>query len=534
MNKGMVYLVGAGPGDVGLMTLRGAELLSRADAVVYDALVSPELLHLAPPSAERVYCGKRAKCHTIPQEELVAILVSRAKAGQCVVRLKGGDPYIFGRGGEEAEGLATAGVPFEVVPGVSSLAAVPNYAGIPLTHRGYASALTVVTGHGDPAGGGGDINWTQLARMPGTKVIMMGTDRIRAIAEALTRNGLDPATPVAMVSWGTTGRQQSVEGTLATIGDVAEQAHLPPPSVTVIGEVVRLRSKLNWFENKPLFGQRVVVTRSREQAGQLSRRLRESGAEVIEVPTIKIVPPTQAEPLREAMKGLNSYDWLVFTSPNGVNAFFEHFFKRFQDLRDLGGARLATVGPATAAKLQELHLQVDLMPDEHVSTRIVDALEESGSLENLRLLLLRAEVATPELPRLLEEKGAIVDDIACYRTVPETEDPTGSAARLAEEGADWITFTSASTVENLHARFPLPALLQKHPGIRLASIGSETTKALASLGLTPAVQAKVHTIDGLVEALERSVKPRVRGQSIVLTTTPLPSMRSPKKHDTID
>src|ERR1051326_8085193 len=284
--SGIVYLVGAGPGDARLLTLRGAELLNRADVVVYDALVNPELLRLAPKSAEIIYGGKRSKEHAIPQNELNLLLIAKAREGKTVVRLKGGDPYVFGRGGEEAEQLADAGIPFEVVPGVSSFVAVPNYAGIPLTHRDFCSKLTLITGHEDPAKEASQIDWEQVAKTPGTQVIMMGTDRIGEIARTLVSHGMNSATPIAMGRWGATGQQQSIQGTLADIGTVARQSNIQPPTVAVIGEVVKLRPKLNWFERRPLFGQRVVVTRSREQASQLASQLHELGAQVLEVPTI--------------------------------------------------------------------------------------------------------------------------------------------------------------------------------------------------------------------------------------------------------
>jgi uroporphyrinogen III methyltransferase/synthase len=499
--NGMVYLVGAGPGDAGLLTLRGAEVLRRADVVVYDALVNAELLEMAPKSAEVIYGGKRAKEQAISQSELNELLISKAKTGKTVVRLKGGDPYVFGRGGEEAEQLADAGVKFEVVPGVSSFVAVPNYAGVPLTHRGFASKITLITGHEDPAKEASTVDWEQVAKTPGTKVIMMGTDRIGEIARILVARGMDAATPIAMVRWGTTGHQQSIEGTLATIADVAAREKISPPTVAVIGEVVKLRSKLNWFEHRPLFGQRVVVTRTREQAGTLAGKLHDLGAEVLEVPTIKLDAPTRREDLVDALLELNSYDWLVFTSPNGVTTFFEYFFRQFHDMRDIGGARIAAVGPATANKLKELHLQVDLMPDEALAANIAEAFSEFESIENLKICLLRAEVANSELPKALEALGAIVDDIACYKTVPETEDVTGAGARLQESGADWITFTSGSTVEQFHTRFDLPALMKKFPKMKLASIGPETSKALAALKVKPTIEAKEHAIDGLVEGI---------------------------------
>jgi len=503
-HTGTVHLVGAGPGDAGLLTLRGAELLGRADVVVYDALVNPDLLRLAPKTAEMIYGGKRSRDHAIPQEDLNQLLVAKAKEGKTVVRLKGGDPYIFGRGGEEAEELAEAGVPFEVVPGISSTVAAPNYAGIPLTHRDFCSTYQVITGHEDPTKPDSGLDWAQIARMPGTKVVLMGVERIRRIAAELVANGMAAKTPVAMVRWGTTGRQKTITGTLTTIADVVDAEKFTAPAVTIIGDVVSLRKKLNWFERRPLFGRRVVVTRTREQASQLSRQLAEQGAEVMEIPTIKVVPPEDRQPLVEAMGALGEYDWVVFTSPNGVTAFFEYFFKAFDDIRVVGRLRFAAVGPATAAKLKELHLAVDAMPEEYIASKVAAAIAKVDGVENLRILCLRAEVASPDLVAKLEELGAIVDDVACYRTVPETEDINGAAAKLVEEGADWVTFTSASTVENFHARFDLPALLKRFPSLKTLSIGPETSKALAALGLEPTAEAKPHNLDGMVKALERA------------------------------
>jgi uroporphyrinogen III methyltransferase / synthase len=508
-SKGAVYLVGAGPGDAGLLTLRGAELLGRAEVVVYDALVNPELLNLAPKTAEIIYGGKRASEHSIPQEKLNELLIAKAREGKCVVRLKGGDPYVFGRGAEEAEQLADAEVKFEVVPGVSSFVAVPNYAGVPLTHRDFSSKLTLITGHEDPAKEESKIDWRQVAKTPGTKVIMMGTDRIGQIAEMLASHGTPPETPIAVVRWGTTGRQHSISGTLANIAEVAAREKISPPTVAVIGEVVKLREKLNWFEKRPLFGKRVVVTRARgSSASQLAGRFSELGADVLEVPTIKIVPPTRREDVVDVLLELNSYDWLVFTSPNGVAIFFEYFFRQFHDLRDIGGARIAAVGPATANKLKELHLQVDLMPAEAVGVEIAKEFAEYESIENLKICLLRSEIANPELPKALEAMGAIVDDVGCYTTVAETQDRDGAAARLVESGADWITFTSGSTVEHFQTRFDLRHLTEKFPHIKLASIGPETSQALKSLGVQPSVEAKEHTMDGLVQSVLSASKNR--------------------------
>ena len=421
------------------------------------------------------------------------------------MRLKGGDPYIFGRGGEEAEALAAAKIPFEVVPGVSSVIAAPNYAGIPLTHRAHCSSFTVFTGHEDPDDAETALRHDQIAKIPGTKIVLMGTEKLSVWTQSLIAHGMSPDTPVAMVRWGTTGRQQTVTGTLATIAGLAAEKKLSPPVLTILGDVVKLRGKLNWFERRPLFGRRIVVTRRSEQAGSFAQRLTELGADVLEVPAIKIAPPKETDAIVDALLGLNAYDWLVFTSVNGVTAFFDIFFRRFQDLRDIGGVRIAAVGPATAAKLRELHLQVDLTPDEFTGKKIAAAFAKFQSIENLKMCLLRAEVANPDLPKALEDLGAIVDDIAIYKTVAETEDPTGAGATLLESGADWITFTSGSTVEHFHERFDLPKLLKKFPQTKLASIGPETSKAIRALGLEPALEAKEHTTEGLIAALLKAI-----------------------------
>jgi len=505
-SSGKVYLVGAGPGDLGLVTMRAMEVLKKADVVVYDALINQELLKFARSDAEIIYGGKRSNNHAIPQDQLNELLVEKARLGKTVVRLKGGDPYVFGRGAEEAGRLQAAGIPFEVVPGISSVIAGPNYAGIPITHRDHCSSFSVITGHEDPEKPEGSIDWNAVAKMPGTKVILMGVERIREISQKLIINGLPDSTPAAMVRWGTTGRQQTIQGTLATIAKLAEDRQFKAPAVTIIGEVVQLRSKLNWFENRPLFGQRIVVTRTREQASELSSQLRELGAEILEIPTIKIVAPEDHRAVVDAILGLNSYSWIVFTSPNGVSMFFDFFFKAFEDLRDIGGVRIAAVGPATAAKLKELHLKVDVTPEKYLASEIAEAMNNYESLENLSVLLLRAEVANQDLPEKLVEIGAIVDDVACYKTVPETTDITGVAEDFTGNGADWITFTSSSTVESFHQRFDLVEVRKKFPKIRLASIGPETSKALVHLGFQPDVEATKHSIPGLVEILKKVSK----------------------------
>ena len=505
-SKGTVYLVGAGPGDAGLLTLRGAELLRRAEVVICDALVNAELLRLAPSSAEIIARGNHKRDGGLTQEQLTELMLTRARDGKTVVRLKGGDPFIFGRGGEEAEMLAAEKIPFEVVPGVSSVVAAANYAGIPLTHRAHCSSFTVFTGHSDSADEQTALRYEQIAKIPGTKVVLMGMDNLADWTKSLIAHGMNPDTPVAVVHRGTTGRQKSAAGTLATIARLAAQEKISPPAITIVGDVVKLRGKLNWFESKPLFGKRIVVTRRPEQAGNFAQRLAELGADVLEVPTIKLAHPTERDAIIDCLLELNSYDWFIFTSANGVTAFFDMFFKRFQDLREIGGARIAAVGPATAAKLRELHLQVDLQPEEFTGKKIAAAFMKYQNIENVKMCLLRAEVANQDLPDALEEMGAIVDDIAIYKTVAETEDRTGAGARLLAEGADWVTFTSSSTVEHFHARFDLPKLMKQFPQLKLASIGPETTNNIVALGLKPTLEAKEHTTDGLIAALLKATK----------------------------
>jgi len=503
MEKGTVYLVGAGPGDAGLLTMRGAELLGRANVVVYDALCNPSLLKLVSPEAEIIFGGKRAGVHAIPQDQLNQLLVDKASDGKTVVRLKGGDPFVFGRGGEEAGELVKAGVSFEIVPGISSAIAAPAYAGIPITHRDHCSSFTVITGHEQPGKGGDSaIDWEQLSSDPGTKIILMGVDRIRSITDRLMENGLGRDTPVGMVRWGTTGRQKTLIGQLDDIADLVGKNDFQSPAVTIIGNVVGLREKLNWFEKLPLFGQRVVVTRTRQQASVLSNQLTELGAEVLEIPTIRIEDPDDKIMLKDGLLGLGSYQWLIFTSPNGVDRFFAYFFKAFDDIRDIGGCRIAAIGPATAAKLKDLRLNIDLMPEDYSAAGVAKAFQKSKdyTIENENVALFRAQIANPELPKALEKLGAIVDDIPVYKTVPETEDVTGAVAMMEEAGADWITFTSSSTVENFNARFGIVQSIEQY-GMKPISIGPETSKTLRNLDVEPAIEASTHTISGVVTAL---------------------------------
>ncbi|MGD1019931.1 MAG: uroporphyrinogen-III C-methyltransferase [Verrucomicrobiia bacterium] len=499
--KGKVYLVGAGPGDAGLITVRGLECIQLADVIVYDNLVNPSLLKHARPDAEIIFAGKMAKKHTLTQDDINALLVEKARDGKIVTRLKGGDPFVFGRGGEEAIELHKAGFKFEIVPGISSSIAAPAYAGIPVTHRAVATAFMVITGHEDPTKEENQVDWAGVAKFFGTRVILMGVERIGTIAEELVRHGASTETPVAMIRWGTTGRQQTIQGTLATIADVASKADFKPPAVTVVGEVARLRENLNWFEQRPLFGRRIVVTRSREQASELVRQLSELGADVLEIPTIRIQPPPSLAPLREAVDGLGEYDWLVFTSPNGVDAFFREFFARHKDIREVGPVKIAAIGAVTTQKLTELHLEVDLQPREFTTEALLVEFKKSVSCENLKMLLPRADLADQRLARGLEDLGAIVDDLDAYQTVPDTEDRNGHRARLLSEGADIVTFTSSSTVVNFCNLVDVPALVKQYPQMRFASIGPQTSQAAREKGLEVAVEAKVHTIPGLVESI---------------------------------
>jgi uroporphyrinogen III methyltransferase / synthase len=493
---GKTYLVGAGPGDLGLVTLRARELVERADVLIYDYLCNPELLRWARPGAEKIYVGKSAGNHTLSQDEINALLVKQARAGKIVVRLKGGDPYVFGRGGEEAEVLLEAGLEFEEVPGITSAIAAPAYAGIPVTHRECASSFTVVTGHEDPSKENSALDWKALASDRGTRIFLMGVERLPQITSRLMSEGADPATPVALVRWGTTGRQESVEGTLATIADIVRQRGFKAPAVTIVGNVVKLRRELNWFEHRPLFDKRIVVTRTRSQASALSGQLRELGADVLEIPTIRIVPVAADDLRREQLRLLSGlYDWIVFTSPNAVDIFFEQFFAVHKDIRALGTIQIAAVGPATTARLRALHIESQKQPREF-TTEALAAEFSDGEIMGRRFLLPRSNLANPVLSASLREHGGQVTEWVLYETVAETADETGTRERYQLEGADWITFTSSSTVENWHA-----LKLSLQPGARIpkyASIGPVTSAALRKLGYSVDIEAESYTISGLV------------------------------------
>jgi uroporphyrinogen III methyltransferase/synthase len=502
--RGIVYLVGAGPGDAGLFTLRGKEVLERAEVVIHDGLVNRELLRFAPPTAEIIYGGKHDRTRCVSQAELNALLVAKALAGKRVVRLKGGDPFVFGRGGEEAEVLAAAGIPWEIVPGVSSLHSVPCYAGIPLTHRQCASHVTVVTGHEGPSSPANKVDWAGLAKVPGTLVVLMGLRSIQAIAATLIAHGRSPDTPVAIVSHGTTARQQTVSGTLATIAELASRSGISPPAVTVIGEVVYLRQQLNWFERRPLFGCRVAVTQRFDLARPLLAALRQRGAEVLEVPATRWAPHPDRAQLDKALAKLASYDWILFANPLGVEFFFERFFQVHHDLRQLGPARLGAYGPRTGRKLREWRLQPAAVAPDHKTPLILEAVTNCGSVQEQRFLILRGDCAFEKVPEALEKLGAVVDVVPCYAVEPEKQDLTGGAAALAEEGADWIVFASGLAIEHFHERFNLPGLMARFPATRLAIASPTVQWALDRLSLTPAAVAKPDDAEDMANAIVRA------------------------------
>jgi uroporphyrinogen III methyltransferase/synthase len=500
MKEGKVYLVGAGPGDPGLITVKGMECLNQADVVIYDHLASAKLLKYAREDAETICAGKQHGSHTLPQDEMNKLMIEKARQGHTVVRLKGGHPFIFGRGGEEAEALAAERIPFEVVPGITSAIAAPAYAGIPLTHRKYTASVGIVTGHEDSTKPDSTVDWSKLATGVGTLVILMGVKNLAKIVEKLISAGRDPKTPVALVRWGTTPQQTTLVGTLETIVAQAETAKLKPPVAIVVGEVVKLREKLNWFEKRPLFGKTVVVTRTREQASELVARLSAAGADCLECPTIRVVPPQDWHPLDEAIDALDSYDWLVFTSVNGVCFFFDRLYEKGKDVRALKDVRTATIGPVTAKRLRDFGLKSDIMPQTYRAESIVEAFGQE-SMKGKRVLLPRAKEARPVLPVEVRKMGAIVDEIAAYQTEQARENADMLIKCLEERSVDLVTFTSSSTVRNLKALLPPERFESLIEGVTVASIGPITAATAKELGFNVDIEAQEYTIDGLCKAI---------------------------------
>lgn len=496
---GKVYLIGAGPGDPGLFTLKGKRCLEEADVVAYDALANHCLLAHAKQGAEMIYVGKRGGQHALPQEDIGRLLVERARAGKVVARLKGGDPFIFGRGGEEAEELASAGVPFEVVPGVTSAVAAPAYAGIPLTHRDFTSTVAFVTGHEDPTKEDTGIAWDKIATGVGTLVFFMGVGRLPEIVSRLVEHGRSPETPAAAIRWGTRADQVVVTGTLATLAERC--AGMKPPAVIVVGEVVALREKLRWFEDKPLFGKRILITRAREQASAFAARLEAAGAEVVEFPAIRIEPPESWKPLDAAIVRLREYQWAIFTSANGVHFFWDRLQRAGRDVRDLFAITVCAIGPATAAALLDRGIRADLVPAEFKAEGLLEAIGNER-VHGARILLARAAEAREVLPEELTRRGAIVDVVPAYRTVRNTDNADEVRGMLHDGKVHAVTFTSSSTVRHFLDLVgdEAAALLR---GVVVASIGPITAETAALHGIVSHIVPDSYTIPALADALVR-------------------------------
>ncbi len=509
---GKCFLVGAGPGDPGLITVKGLKLLQEAEVVIYDFLANPELLKHISPEAEVIYVGKKGGDHTLPQGEINRLIVDQASLGKKIVRLKGGDPFIFGRGGEEAEELAKAHIPFEIVPGVTSAIAVPAYAGIPLTHRRYNTSVAFFTGHEDPTKEVPSRDLEKETAGDQTLVFLMGVKNLSIIVERLIRHGRDPETPAALIRWGTTTRQKTVTGTLQTIIRKAEEAALTPPAILVVGKVVELRNTLNWFEQRPLFGKTMVITRTREGASGLVERLADLGAECLEFPTIRIEPPSDWSELDQAIQQIEEYSWIFFTSPNGVRFFFDRLKGLRFDLRVLKGVKIGVIGPATAQALAEFHLRPDLVPERYQAEYLLEVL--SGlSLSGQKVLIPRAEQAREVLPEGLRNMGAEVRVVSAYKTLPAQGEKEPLEEKLSREEIDCLTFTSSSTVINFLALFPRQKILPLLKNVAIACIGPITARTARDNGLQVTVVAEEYTIPGLVQAIERHYSSKLKAES---------------------
>ena len=498
---GMVWLVGAGPGDPDLITPKGRRCIEEADVILHDALIAGSLLDHARPDCEIIHAGKRAGAHAMKQEAINELLAEKAAAGLRVCRLKGGDPFLFGRGGEEAMHLHEAGIPFEIVPGITSAIAVPAYAGIPVTMRHLATSVRIITGHEDPEKAETGLDWAEIAATQGTLVFLMAVRNLSIIAERLTAHGLSPETPAALIANGTLPSQRAVCATLETIASAAEEARIAPPAVLVVGEVVSLRESLAWFEQKPLFGRRILVTRAREQASDLAEALMLRGAEVLEAPAIRIESLAESEAMREAARTASRHDWIVFTSANGVETFLQALMAAGLDIRAMGPARLAAIGLATADRLRAYGLRVEISPDCHIAEALLEAMTAAGPLAGQTILLPRAEQARAVLVEGLRAAGAEVTEVAAYRTVAAGINPE-VIEQLADNAVDLVTFTSSSTVRFFLEALPADLRQTLPDRLRAASIGPITSATLREAGLEPVLTAQESTIPGLVAAIE--------------------------------
>ncbi len=498
---GIVYLVGSGPGDPGLLTLKAAQKIAEADVIVYDYLAGHNFVHKAKPDAELIYVGKSGKQHTVEQNDINQILVTKAREGKTVVRLKGGDPYVFGRGGEEAEELAVAGIPFEVVPGITSAIAAPAYAGIPVTHRDHASSVTFVTGHEDPSKEESAIDWSVLGRNTGTLVFLMGVKNIEFISRELISNGMAPTTPTALVRWGTTPSQITAKSDLANIAGECRRRGMSAPAVLIVGSVVSLRDTLSWYENKPLFGKRIVVTRSREQSRKMAEKISANGGEPILFPTIEIAATSNYGPLDDAISRASEFDWILFTSENGVERFFKRFFNLGKDIRELAGPRFGAIGPVTANAISSRGIKVDMLAKEFVAEGLLEVFE-GEDLTGRRFLIPRAEKARDVLPDGLEKKGALVEVTPVYQTLrPSRAGVETIEKSFLDKSIDAVTFTSSSTVNHFMEMFEGADIKELLQGTLIASIGPITSNTLTHHGLRASIEAREYTIDGLIKAL---------------------------------
>ena len=505
MEKGKVYLIGSGPGDPGLLTVKAQKILRECDTVVYDYLANPTLLEETRPGTETIYVGKKSSDHTLSQTGINQLLVDLAKQGKVVARLKGGDPYIFGRGGEEAQVLRENGIAFEVVPGITSAIAAPAYAGIPLSHRDFTSTIGIVTGHERPDKTKSAIDWKGLSSAMGTLVFLMGVKNLTQICTNLIEAGKDPETPAAMIRWGTTPGQHTVTGTLKTMPDIAEKEGIKPPAILVVGQVVSLRASLNWFETRPLFGRRIVVTRARAQASDMRQRLEALGAEVVQFPTIRVQPPKSWAEIDAAIKQIQGFDWLIFSSVNGVTAFFERLFKSERDARALGGVSVAAIGPRTAGKVRDFGIVPDLVPEDYKAEGLLAVFPEEG--EGKKILFPRARVAREILPETLRKRGHQVAVIPVYETVMET--PGEEMVEEIRTGkVDMITFTASSTVRNFVDIMGGPEKKARAipATVKIASIGPITSETLREFGFRIDIEPPVYTIDALIEAIVAEIR----------------------------
>lgn len=500
MSVGNVYLIGAGPGDPKLITLKGADFIRKADVLVYDRLIHDNILKQARDDVERIFVGKSSVYHALPQEEITKTLIRKAKEGKNVARIKGGDPFIFGRGGEEAEGLAEAGVPFEMVPGITSGIAVPLYAGIPLTHRDYNASFAMVTGHERPEKGGSSLDWEKLADATGSLVFYMGVKNLPYIRDQLIAYGRSPQTPVALIRWGTYAKQRTLTATLENVVETVERERFKPPAIVYVGENVRLREKIQWFEKKPLFGKTIAVTRPRlEGPDSLAEKIDEQGGDALSFPMIRFSSPRDASGLNEALADLTRFDWVVFSSANAVRFFMDRLRQNKVDVRSLARSRLAAVGPKTAEALGTFGLRPDVTPDRFSAEGLLDAMKDR-TRKGDKVLFPKGNLAKNVLPDGLREQGCDVTEAVTYDTLPVTEEGEALNERLVKKRIDIVTFTSASTVENF-VRLLSDAATTEIQNVQTVCIGPQTAKRAQECGLHVTKTAGEYTVDGMMQAL---------------------------------